>query len=136
MRDEGTWPEIKPKPFTTQKVQYVVCLNTLGQDREFTEKQIRCALDTVKQYRNEWERIETENLHRDIARKLDNMEAERLYKETNEALDIAEMERRAEESTAHQEGQEPMDEVQKAFALKKAKWDFLTRQFYDPEGAL
>ena len=36
VRDDGTWPEIKPKPFTTHKVQYVVCLNTLGQDREFT----------------------------------------------------------------------------------------------------
>jgi len=30
VKDEGNWPEIKPKPFTTQKVQYVVCLNTLG----------------------------------------------------------------------------------------------------------
>ena len=35
-RDEGTWPEIKPKAFTTQKIQYVVCINTMGQDREFT----------------------------------------------------------------------------------------------------
>ena len=35
-RDEGTWAEIKTKPYQTKKVQYVVCLNTMGQDREFT----------------------------------------------------------------------------------------------------
>ena len=63
------------------------------------------------------------------------MEAEKLYKETNEALDIAEAEKRAEEATAQQEGQEPMDEFQKTQAVKKAKWDLLTKMFYDPEGA-
>lgn len=86
-------------------------------------------------YRNEWERIEKDNLTNDINRKLDNMEAEKLYKETNEALDIAEAEKRAEDMTAQQEGQEPMDEFQKGQAVKKAKWDLLTKMFYDPEGA-
>lgn len=44
----------------------MICLNTLGQDREFTPDQIRLALDTVKNYRDEWERIERNNLSRDI----------------------------------------------------------------------
>lgn len=48
-------------------------------------------------YRDEWERIENENLKSDIERKMSNMDAEKMYKETNEALDIAEAERRAEE---------------------------------------
>ena len=136
VRDDGNWPEIKPKPFTTQKVQFVVCMNTLGQDREFTEEEIQCALKTTKMYRDEWERIENENLRSDIERKMQNMDAEKMYKETNEALDIAEAERRAEEQTAQAEGQEPMDEFQKAQAIKKAKWDYLTKMFYDPEGAV
>ena len=29
-----------------------------------------------------------------------------------------------------------MDEFQKSQALKKAKWDFLTKMFYDPDGAV
>ena len=99
-RDEGSWPEIVSKPFSTSKVQYVVCLNTLGQDREFTAEQISFALDTVKLYRDEWERIETENLRKDIDRKLDNMEAERIYKESHEPMDIAEADKRAEEAVA------------------------------------
>ena len=28
-----------------------------------------------------------------------------------------------------------MDEFQKQQAIKKAKWDLLTKMFYDPEGA-
>ena len=63
-------------------------MNTLGQDREFTQEEIRFALDTSKLYRDEWERIEKANLTLDIDRKLDNMDAERLYRETHEAIDI------------------------------------------------
>ena len=83
----------------TQKVSYVVCLNTLGQDRQFTEEEIKFALDTTKYYRDEWQNIEQKNLRMDINRKLNNMEAEKLYKEVNEALDIAEADRLAEEAT-------------------------------------
>ena len=65
-RREFEGPDIKPKPFQTHNIQYVVCINTLGQDREFTAEQIRLALDTVKFYRDEWERIERNNISRDI----------------------------------------------------------------------
>lgn len=65
-----------------------------------------------------------------------NMQAEQIYREVNDALDTAEAEKRAEEATAHQDGQEPLDEFQKSQAVKKAKWDFLTKMFYDPEGAV
>lgn len=75
-------------------------------------------------------------MRRDIDRKLMNMQAEQIYREVNDALDTAEAEKRAEEATAHQDGQEPLDEFQKSQAVKKAKWDFLTKMFYDPEGAV
>ena len=65
----------------------MVCLNTLGQDREFTPEEIRYALDTTKLYRDEWTRIEKDNLKRDIDRKLDNMDAERVYKESHDPMD-------------------------------------------------
>ena len=29
-RDDGNWPEIKTKPYQTKKLQFVVCLNTMG----------------------------------------------------------------------------------------------------------
>jgi predicted RecB family endonuclease len=37
------WEEIKAKSFRTQTVSLVVCLNTLGQDREYTQDEIRFA---------------------------------------------------------------------------------------------
>jgi len=38
VREEGNWPAIKPKAFKTQKISLVVCLNTLGQDRTYTDE--------------------------------------------------------------------------------------------------
>mmetsp|Transcript_19643 Transcript_19643/g.26566 ORF Transcript_19643/g.26566 Transcript_19643/m.26566 type:complete len:92 (+) Transcript_19643:1134-1409(+) len=64
------------------------------------------------------------------------MEAERIYKETHEPMDQSEADKRAEEAVALQEGQEPMEEFQRNQALKKHKWDLLTKMFYDPEGAV
>lgn len=36
--EEKEWETIEPAPFQTKKVQYVVCINSLGQDRKFTEE--------------------------------------------------------------------------------------------------
>jgi hypothetical protein len=63
VREERKWEEIKPQPFKTDKISFVVCLNTLGQDREFTEEERKTALRTVRDFKDTWERIERENLH-------------------------------------------------------------------------
>jgi hypothetical protein len=44
------WEELKPKPYKSQNIQFVVCLNTLGQDREFTADEIKFAQRTVRDY--------------------------------------------------------------------------------------
>lgn len=41
------WEEIKPAPFKTRPVKFVVCINTLGQDREFTADEKMQALKIV-----------------------------------------------------------------------------------------
>jgi hypothetical protein len=53
--EERQWDEIKPRPFDTVKVSYVVCLNTMGQDRPYTEEEFKFALRTVRDYRDKWE---------------------------------------------------------------------------------
>lgn len=45
--EQKVWEEIKPKDFKTQKVSLVVCINTLGQDRDFNEEEKKFALRTV-----------------------------------------------------------------------------------------
>ena len=134
VHDPGNWPSIDPKAFKTQKVTFVVCLNTLGQDRCFTPEQIRYSLDQIKYYTSEWERIENDNLRADIERKLAELDSDRIYKETNEALDVNELEKRAEEATIPEEGKDPLTEDERNQVIVKTKFEFMTKQFKDPEG--
>ena len=75
--EEKTWEEPKALPFKTEKVQYVVCLNTLGQDRKYTEEQKLAALRTVQAFRDRWEAVESENLENDVRKKLERAEYEK-----------------------------------------------------------
>lgn len=81
------WPQILPSAFTTQKVSYVVCLNTMGQDREFNDADLKLALRTVRNYRDRWEQVEKDNLESDIMLRLLNIAADKEYKENFEAVD-------------------------------------------------
>lgn len=45
---------------------YIIGMNTMGQDREFTEEEIQFALKTVKFYKEKWEEKEKINLENDI----------------------------------------------------------------------
>ena len=45
--DEQEWKEIEFAPFKTFKEEYIICLDTLGQDRQFTDEEKRFALETV-----------------------------------------------------------------------------------------
>ena len=51
--------------------KYVVCVDTLGQDRELSETQKRFILETIKRYRELWEKRENDNLTKDRDRKLE-----------------------------------------------------------------
>ena len=95
---------------------------------------MRFALDTVKFYGDEWERIEKKNLKQDIDRKLDNMEAETNYKTNNEILDEAEMTKRADETLTMEEGDDAVDDDKRQAKMKKLKWDLFTKMFHDPDG--
>ena len=64
----------------------------------------------MKKYRDEWERIENENLKFDIEKKIEFQEFEKQYKETFEALDLTQLDKLAEDATVAGEGQEPLTE--------------------------
>lgn len=134
--DEKKWEPIQCKPFQTRKVQFVACLNTMGQDRKFSEKEKLFALRTVQKYRDRWEQAERENLKADIARKVAAMDDDRQYKESYDTLDQQTLTNIEEEATKVPEGQEPMTEEAKANASKKARFNAMTKSFYDPEGAV
>lgn len=58
----------------TQSIKYVVCLNTMGQDRKFTEDQKLAALRCVQEFSEKWEVVEKENLSHDVQDYIDRSE--------------------------------------------------------------
>jgi hypothetical protein len=68
--EERTWEEIDYTPFKTNEEKFVICLDTLGQDRGFTDEEKRFALNTVKRFREIWEKEEIDSLTADRDRKL------------------------------------------------------------------
>lgn len=45
--EERDWPTYNYAKFKTRKEQFVVCLNTMGQDRDFTDDEKKFALKSV-----------------------------------------------------------------------------------------
>jgi len=83
-----------------------VCLNTLGQDRTFTEDEKKFALRCVQIFRDIWEKNEKESLKFDIETRLEQMEIDKQYKEQCENLDNAEMEIRSEQAASPKDGED------------------------------
>ena len=69
--EEKEWEVIDYAPYKTEERKYVVCLDTMGQDREFTEDEKRFALNTVKQYIEIWEQEERNALSADRDRRVE-----------------------------------------------------------------
>lgn len=111
-------------------------MNTLGQDRKFTEDEKLFALRTVQRYRDRWEQCERNNLKADIDSKISKMELTKNYKEMHEAQDLAELELRADQAIQQKEGAEPLSEDQKGSLLKRARLTQYSKTFYDPEGII
>jgi hypothetical protein len=53
------------KPFVCVENKFVVCLDTLGQDREFTDAERRFVLRTITSFRKTWEAEQRDNLTKD-----------------------------------------------------------------------
>ena len=114
-REERKWEDIRPQPFKTEKVSFVVCLNTLGQDREFTQEEKKLALRTVRDYKETWEKIEKSNLEQDILRRIKTIQRDKEYKENHEAIDAQALEKQVEEAFIPKEGEEVLDEDAKHY---------------------
>ena len=54
----------------------MVCLDTMGQDREFTDQEKRFALETVQRYIEIWEKSEQDNLTADRDRRIELVSGE------------------------------------------------------------
>lgn len=139
---EPTWPEVKPQEFQTQKECLVVCLNTMGQDREFTEEELKFALDTVQHFKECWEKSERKNLRADIQWKLDANDWDKDYKEFFAEQDEMELSKLIEDAIQEEQnrknanGDDEMNEQEREVITKSSRFNILTKSFYAPEAVL
>ena len=68
-------------------------MNTLGQDRCFSDDQKLSALRCIQEYRDRWEALEKENLCSDVNAKIERAEFNAHYKEHLEPMDISELDK-------------------------------------------
>lgn len=83
------WQEIKEKSFETNENKYVVCLDTLGQDRPFTEEEKEFVLENIQYYSDNWTRIENLGLKKDIEERHKTFLKDKDYIEGEHANTIA-----------------------------------------------
>jgi len=67
--------------FEMTEDHFVLCINTLGQDRGLTEEQRKYIEDWAKNFRENWGRAEREALNRDIDARIARNQADDKYKE-------------------------------------------------------
>jgi len=116
----------------------VVSLNSLGQDRKYTEEEKLFALRCVQAFRDRWEKLEQENLKHDVTAKLDRSEFDKVYKEHYEALDQSELEKIVEDAVANAgsgDGDEPLSDSEKLIIGHKSKFLRIIQTFYSPNQA-
>lgn len=81
--EEKEWVEIANEDFAVQAQKFVVCIDTLGQDRQLTDDQKRFALTTTSKFRELWEVFEKEKVQQDIDLRINVNNADRDWSAEN-----------------------------------------------------
>lgn len=120
--EQKEWEEIKEKDYITQTVNYAVCLDTMGQDRQFQEDQVDLTLNAISYFTKSWEERERKNLAKDVERRIEKMEEDKYFAEKYKAK-FEEIEDRWVEQNL-EETEEPKDEVAKNEERKLLRLQF------------
>jgi hypothetical protein len=123
------WEDITFKPFECIKEAFVVCIDTLGQDRELTPDERRFALSTVKSFKEIWERTEKESLTKDRDRQLAVLESDKEFMDNESAKVQDEEDRYVEEELRVDIEKDPelFDEELKDLYLRSFRLKFTTK---------
>jgi len=103
----------------------------LGQDRELSDDDKRFILNTVKNYKELWEKIEHENLLKDRNRKLKIMELDKDFLDADMQKLLDEEERYVEEIINSRE--DLFDDEIKDIIARDIRINFIGRMFKDKE---
>lgn len=130
--EEKVWDEINFAPYQCVDEKFVVCLDSLGQDREFSLDEKRFALQTVQTFISTWEKEERDTLTADRDRKvealrIDPTEAAEAAQQQNDDMD-----KQIEEAFVEREDLAGDDEL-KDLCSKQERLRLTARLFLDNE---
>ena len=106
-------------PFLTVKKEYVVCVDTLGQDREITEEERKYVEDLVKLFAQSWEEKEAKLLSQDIDRQLE------ITKDLVVQDFVEEYTKRIEEEAENRDIPSDAEELEKEYIMQTGRVEFL-----------
>ena len=69
------------KPYVSKDKKYVICLDTLGQDRKLSDDQMRFALNACQKYKEIWESFEKEKIQQDVVLRVGANESDKAWLE-------------------------------------------------------
>ena len=139
------WPEKEapPKPvFEKHSEQFVVCLDTLGQDRAFSKDEIRFALETTQFYKNTWEENERKCLQSDIDWFSSTREFDQNYRDFFQMQDEERLTElldeflREEQDRKTANGDDEITDAEREELTKVFNFQQLTKLFYAPDALL
>lgn len=111
-KEEREWPVIEYADFISNEQKFVVCLDTMGQDRPLTDEQKRFVLTVVQKFRENWERAEKASLIADREAKIAALSKEPAIEAEATQSVLEQIERTVEELLAN-EAKEYEDDEQK-----------------------
>lgn len=99
------WEKIEEPPYQSKPINFVLCLDTLGQDRVFMEEEKKICLDLVKFISKSWEEKEKNQLTDDKLLKTKSDELSKEYIEKDMEIVNENLEKNVEEYLANLEGE-------------------------------
>jgi len=97
------WPKIEEPPYQTFEREYILCIDTLGQDRALSENDCKFALEIAEHVVKCWEKSEADALTKDknlkiASKQRDDEYREKEFVELKESIDKAAEEALADEA--------------------------------------
>ena len=119
------WEVIKEKDYITNSIEFATCLDTMGQDRKFTQVEIDLSLKAISYFVQKWEEQERKNLRDDVSRRVEKSNEDRVFLDRYKAKFEDIQERWIDQNT--EETEEPKDESARIEERKRLRLEFFKK---------
>lgn len=132
------WPEIKEKDFEIERKEFVLCADTLGEDRGISEAHRKYLEESANFFVKCWEQSEKNQLSNDIDRQLEyikNLNKEEFLKNFNDKFedDVNEKIKNYEREQEEEQQQQEPTELQVNYVQAYFRAEFLRESLADEE---